>query len=632
MAARMSLSSSPLLLRPRALAPRRRGTCALVSQGLRPQFVSDWVPVSSVSAAFPCTRKHVFFGLARRGIPRQPRSFSSSPKLPASLASVGASSPLPSRQVPLSPASLASQPSFLSSSRAQDAEREDHLRFLRPSGRFFVSAGAGAPAGQKSRDSEQTQTGETPNLLKKDGDACAGSDGKKDETNASGAERRGAAESEGNSTSAASPKDTGHDPPSPASEAAASAGAASAPPEGSSPSPSSAPSSQSEGEKERSEEKSDSKWGFRHYFFSALGLGLAGGFVYVLAENDFNVAKAEWAVGEKIRARVFKYTRTGPREDAADRSRFNVGLGDDLQKEIAIFFLQLDLDKPNGVRRSDVMDLVEKLGFSPSSGVCKLFLETGQGRTADVKRVSGVSLQEFAELLEGLILEEELEAAVGNSAQSGVAGTEENVGEGRSSGDPAGSSSESNGTPTSSDPSHAEEKRGTETPPAKAMHAGEGSLTRNPRDRVLSYFRDVNRTTTVLSTIPSCYTEPANAVPPASEAKASSAGEAPSARGLVNLAGQASALGDASGGVSGSAGHQQNGHGKGGVETDSQADELQLLQLQRARAEKLVKDLSALKARRGLSDAENTRLEDAVSEVKTVQQEIWRHEAASSRK
>nr|CAJ20655.1 hypothetical protein TgIb.1820 [Toxoplasma gondii RH] len=419
----------------------------------------------------------------------------------------------------LSFSSLSSRVGVRSSFQTQRdvGKRRDPL-WLRQSGRFFVT-GTGQPARTASRDEQMKNSAEDLSSPRNREDTFDSTDVKKEVTNEKELEKQVeamAAESSSSDASSFSGASV-QDKPSTTSATMSSASGSVSPPASagsSSPSPSSSPlseSSSSSQDKEKPQETSENKWGFRHYFFGSLGLGLAGGFVYVLAENDFNVAKAEWAIGEKIRARVFKYTRNGPRQEAADNSKFSVGLSEELQKEIALFFLQLDLDKPNGVRRSDVMELVKKLGFSPSSGVCKIFLENGQGRTADVKRVSGVTLQ------------------------------------------------------------------------------------------------------TMPSTIPPCYTESAHEIPPS---RMNSQGK---------TSGEVAPLNDATGAATGG----QNGQD---AEADRSANELQLLQLQLAGAEKLVKDLSSLKARRGLSDAENARLENAKSEVKTVQQEIWRVEAASGQK
>ncbi|KEP62366.1 UNVERIFIED_CONTAM: hypothetical protein HHA_209680 [Hammondia hammondi] len=585
-------SLSQQLFRPLALLPLRHGTRSLAIKSLPGRLKSlshlPWQP-RSVSAT-SSTVKHLS-GLNPCAHRPSPGSFSSPREQPTSLLSIESRSSLPA-QGRLSSSSLSSKTSVLSSFRTHSdvGKRRDPL-WLHQSGRFFVT-GTGPPAGTASRDEQMKNSAEDSSSLKNREDPSDSTDVKKEVTKEKGLEEQVEARAtESNSSDASYSGASVQDKPSTTSATTSSAsGSASPASEGSfSPPPSSSPlseSSFSSQDKETPQETSENRWRFRHYFFGFLGLGLAGGFVYVLAENDFNVAKAEWAIGEKIRARVFKYTRNGPRQEAADNSKFSVGLSEDLQKEIALFFLQLDLDKPNGVRRSDVMELVKKLGFSPSSGVCKIFLENGQGRTADVKRVSGVSLQDFAELLEGLILEEEVDAAGGSKPTEAES-----------------SSGLVNGEKT---------EEGASTDPA--THAEGERRKENPRDRLLNYFRGVNRTTTMPSTIPPCYTEYAHEVPPArmnSQGKTSS--------------GEAAPLNDAAGTATGG----QNGQE---VEADRPANELQLLQLQLAGAEKLVKDLSSLKARRGLSDAENARLENAKSEVKIVQQEIWRVEAASGQK
>ncbi|KAF8820897.1 hypothetical protein IE077_002681 [Cardiosporidium cionae] len=138
-------------------------------------------------------------------------------------------------------------------------------------------------------------------------------------------------------------------------------------------------------------------------FMSAILTIFAGYFAYYLYLFDFNLSKLEWKILSTIK-RLFWGTG---KEDTTNRSKFLLSLSDETQKQIALHFLQFDLDKENGVRRSDALDLVEQLGFSVETSVCKDFVMNGRGRGYDAKKFSGCSIQEFGELIEALILEEE---------------------------------------------------------------------------------------------------------------------------------------------------------------------------------------------------------------------------------
>ncbi|PFH31888.1 hypothetical protein BESB_023800 [Besnoitia besnoiti] len=598
MEARLALLPSPhLLLRPLARClVRSSGVVVPSRHRSRNIFSRPASPLPSSKSATPASLQH--------------RSFECRPSEPLWYLSRSAASPadavsaLPSPSAPLSASPLSQVVSAPASFSAMSRCMQFGVRLVSSS----KTAAAEPAQGERRAEAESA--------LPRDSDAQAAADARaagqgQEETAAAGADRKDAASApRGEAASSSSPSAATHELPT--SESAVSGASAAAPRASSTveasaaaldaagASPASAPTAGAKAE-EATQEK---KWKFRHFVFGGLCLGLVGSFTYLLVENDFNVAKTEWVIGEKIRAAVFATARGDPRQDAIDHSRFCVGLSDELRRELAIFFLQLDLDKPNGVRRSDVIELIGKLGFSASSGVCKIFLEAGKGRTADVKRVAGVTLQEFAELIEGLILEEELDETKGSTEQLNNAGNIKSPVSG-SAPLPA-----SEGEPES-------DKQTTQN------HANE------PREkaayRVLKYFRDINKTTTVPSTIPSCYAELADV--PTGPPKRSH-DEASSGAAAVNAPQQ---------GVS------QPPSGAGTIVTvradvqDSNtaadtADELQSFRLQMGRAERVVRDLSALKARRGLSEAENTRLEDAKSEVKMLQQEIWRREATAARK
>ncbi|PHJ20894.1 hypothetical protein CSUI_005273 [Cystoisospora suis] len=355
------------------------------------------------------------------------------------------------------------------------------------------------------------------------------------------------------------------------------------------------------------------KWSFWQICCFSFGIGVAGVAAYLIHDCDYNVAKAEWVAAERIGNLFFKRSREGPRQEAANRSKFSVGLSPELQKELALFFLQLDLDKPNGVRRSDIMDFIGKLGFSTTSNACKSFLESGKGRTLDKKRVSGVTLQEFAAFVEDLLLEEELSGAkeAEDSArkaveQGAIGASETNTNDVLSKDQGDDSSRESF--------AHSEEDAGVEDRkriPDKTLPEGEAQGREKPADRILRHLRTLNKSTVLPDTIPSCYTEPSELVTPD--------------RSPGNVSSDSAARAVPSDGPLGKD-TSRGGDVAPSAELGVEATELELLRLHLDQTVKVVKNLATLKSRRGLSEAELARFEALKAEATALQHDIWRLE------
>eukprot|EP00922_Rhytidocystis_sp_ex-Travisia-forbesii_P022669 GHVS01033196.1.p1 GENE.GHVS01033196.1~~GHVS01033196.1.p1 ORF type:complete len:438 (-),score=132.09 GHVS01033196.1:668-1981(-) len=125
---------------------------------------------------------------------------------------------------------------------------------------------------------------------------------------------------------------------------------------------------------------------------------------YVLHKYDYSMGKAELHMHRNWLKLC--YGKDSPSE-ALLNSQFRTSLGVD--EEIAKYFIQLDADKSNGVRRSDAVDLVqEEMEVDLSTSVAKNdFINRGKGRTLESKTLSGCSLQEFASFLEAIYLEGE---------------------------------------------------------------------------------------------------------------------------------------------------------------------------------------------------------------------------------
>ncbi|KAL8275125.1 hypothetical protein Esti_001004 [Eimeria stiedai] len=187
-----------------------------------------------------------------------------------------------------------------------------------------------------------------------------------------------------------------------------------APPDASSSSSSSNSSSKRNSSSNSSSSKdscgSSSKGWFEWTWPRALGtisaLSVGAWFVKELSDSGFNFGKAEWVISAKVKRLLLggDWERTSR---AAPDSRFEVGLSQELQNELALYFIQLDLDKPNGVRRSDALALVEQLGFSARSQICADFVRKGKGKPIPQLALRGFCMQEAGELLEALLLHEE---------------------------------------------------------------------------------------------------------------------------------------------------------------------------------------------------------------------------------
>jgi len=147
----------------------------------------------------------------------------------------------------------------------------------------------------------------------------------------------------------------------------------------------------------------ESRYSYFRIILGATGVGVAGTFLYFLHLADYNPGRAEQLLSDRV-AKLF--SKEPVRSESEVNSQFIVSLDPSTQVQMAAYFIQLDLDKETGVRRSDILELLPELGFSVDSAVVKNFLAKGRGRTAERKRLSGCSMQEFAEVMEGLILEE----------------------------------------------------------------------------------------------------------------------------------------------------------------------------------------------------------------------------------
>ncbi|CDJ70215.1 hypothetical protein ENH_00079670 [Eimeria necatrix] len=151
--------------------------------------------------------------------------------------------------------------------------------------------------------------------------------------------------------------------------------------DGSSSGSDSSSSSSSNGSSSSSSSSSSSWWPVRLTWTSGLaavfGASFSAWFLYEVVESDFNVAKAEWRMSRKVRK---LFVGEDPLPRAAVASKYKTALSQEAADELALYFIQLDIDKPNGVRRSDALGLVASLGFDPKNKICGNFVRSGKGR------------------------------------------------------------------------------------------------------------------------------------------------------------------------------------------------------------------------------------------------------------
>ncbi|ANQ05850.1 Uncharacterized protein PCOAH_00001010 [Plasmodium coatneyi] len=126
-----------------------------------------------------------------------------------------------------------------------------------------------------------------------------------------------------------------------------------------------------------------------------------GGYVsYKVYENDMNLSKAEESIVKDLVHLIYTYEEKMSKQN----SKFMTCLSEELNKQIAMYFLQLDADKSSGFLISDAISFLNDLNIKEDNAIVKSFIKNGVGKNIEMKKLSGCSLQQFAELLESLIL------------------------------------------------------------------------------------------------------------------------------------------------------------------------------------------------------------------------------------
>ncbi|GAB64440.1 hypothetical protein PCYB_011730 [Plasmodium cynomolgi strain B] len=133
------------------------------------------------------------------------------------------------------------------------------------------------------------------------------------------------------------------------------------------------------------------------YLFS---ITFGGYVIYKVYQNDFNLSKAEESIVKDFVNLIYTYEEKMSKQN----SKFMTCLSEKLNKQIAMYFLQLDADKSSGFLISDALSFLNDLNIKEDNAIVKSFIKNGVGKNIEMKKLSGCSLQQFAELLESLIL------------------------------------------------------------------------------------------------------------------------------------------------------------------------------------------------------------------------------------
>lgn len=124
--------------------------------------------------------------------------------------------------------------------------------------------------------------------------------------------------------------------------------------------------------------------------------------IYKIYKHDGNLSKAE----ESIIKDYIKLFYTFEEKKSVKNSTFETCLNEELNKEIGMYFIQLDTDKPSGFLIKDALHFLSEcnIGINEENKIIKNFINRGIGKSFELKKLYGCTLQEFAELIENVIL------------------------------------------------------------------------------------------------------------------------------------------------------------------------------------------------------------------------------------
>ncbi|EUD66639.1 hypothetical protein C922_02960 [Plasmodium inui San Antonio 1] len=141
--------------------------------------------------------------------------------------------------------------------------------------------------------------------------------------------------------------------------------------------------------------------------------------MYKVYQNDMNLSKAEESIIKDLVHLIYTYEE----KMSKSNSKFVTCLSEKLNKQIAMYFLQLDADKSSGFLISDALSFLNDLNIKEDNTIVKSFIKSGVGKNIEMKKLSGCSLQQFAELLESLILVSKTKQQNGSSQDTLQTGT-----------------------------------------------------------------------------------------------------------------------------------------------------------------------------------------------------------------
>ncbi|VWU51456.1 conserved protein, unknown function [Hepatocystis sp. ex Piliocolobus tephrosceles] len=130
---------------------------------------------------------------------------------------------------------------------------------------------------------------------------------------------------------------------------------------------------------------------------------------YKIYKNDMNLSKAEESIVKDFMNLIYTYEE----KMSVKNSQFMTCLDENMNKQIAMYFLQLDNDKASGFLINDALKFLEELNINTDNTIVKDFIKTGKGKNYELKKLSGCTLQQFAGLIESLILESKTKNIVG---------------------------------------------------------------------------------------------------------------------------------------------------------------------------------------------------------------------------
>lgn len=146
--------------------------------------------------------------------------------------------------------------------------------------------------------------------------------------------------------------------------------------------------------------KGKKKWTKFRIFYYSFNTVFLSYVIYKVYKNDMNLSKAE----ESITKDFVKLFYSFEEKKSLANSEYVTCLDEQLNKQIAMYFMQLDTDKSSGFLRSDAVNFLSELHIKEDDEIVQKFINQGIGKQKELKKISGCSLQEFAELIENIIL------------------------------------------------------------------------------------------------------------------------------------------------------------------------------------------------------------------------------------